>query len=85
MEIITAREFRANQTKYFGKARQGEDVILKSRGLGSFRLIPIATEEDNTTYKPDLTNRISMALREVQLMKEGKLKSLSMNELLDEL
>jgi antitoxin (DNA-binding transcriptional repressor) of toxin-antitoxin stability system len=84
MEVITAREFRANQTKYFGKARLGEDVILKARGLGSFRLVPV-TSEDSVTHKPDLTERIAMALREVKLMKEGKLKDLSMGGLLDEL
>ena len=84
MEIITAREFRANQTKYLGKAIKGEDIVLKSRGLGSFRLVPI-TSNDSVAHKPDLTERIAMALREVKLMREGKLKDLSMLELLDEL
>ena len=32
MEVVSAREFRANQSKYFGAARDGEDVIVKSRG-----------------------------------------------------
>lgn len=84
MEVITAREFRANQSKYFGKASKGEDIILKSRGLGSFRLVPV-TSDDSVINKPDLTERLSMALREVQLMKEGKIKELSMQDLLDEL
>ncbi len=84
MEVITAREFRANQSKYFGKASKGEDIILKSRGLGSFRLVPV-TSDDSVINKPDLTERLSMALREVQLMREGKIKELSMQDLLDEL
>lgn len=84
MEVVTAREFRANQTKYFGKASKGEDIILKSRGLGSFRLVPV-TSDDSVISKPDLTERISMALHEVKLMREGKIKELSMDDLLNEL
>lgn len=84
MEVVSAREFRASQRKYFGMAHDGEDVILKSRDWGSFRLVPIS-QNDIVTNKPDLTERICQALREVKLMQEGKIKELSMDELLDEL
>lgn len=84
MEIISAREFRANQSKYLGMAYRGEDVILKSRGLGSFRLIPVSSQ-DKVADKDDLTKRIGMALREVKLMKEGKIKEPSIENLLNEL
>lgn len=84
MEVITAREFRANQSKYLGLANNGEDVILKSRGLGSFRLTPV-TSQDMVTNKPALEERLRMALQEVKLMREGKIKELSMDTLLDEL
>lgn len=84
MEVVSTREFRANQKKYFGMASKGEDVILKSRNWGSFRLIPIS-KNDIVTNKPDLTERICQAIREVKLMREGKIKELSMDELLDEL
>lgn len=51
--IVTARDFRANQSKYIGIAHSGQDVILKSRA-GSVRLMPVdATEEKeqkNTVY-----------------------------------
>ena len=40
MEVISAREFRTNQTKYLGMVKEGKEVILKSRGLGSFRITP---------------------------------------------
>ena len=40
---------------------------------------------DIVTNKPDLTERICQAIREVKLMREGKIKELSMDELLDEL
>ncbi len=84
MEVVSTREFRANQRKYFGLAHNGVDVILKSRNWGSFRLIPVS-QSDIVTNKPDLTERICQALREVKLMQEGKIKELSMDELLDEL
>lgn len=44
MIVISTREFRANQTKFLDMARNGEDVILKSRSSGSFKLIPVETE-----------------------------------------
>ena len=84
MEVVSTREFRANQKKYLGMAYNGEDVILKSRNWGCFRLIPI-TQNDKVTNKPDLTERICQALREVKLMREGKINELSMDKLLDEL
>ena len=84
MEVVSTREFRANQRKYFGLAHDGEDVILKSRDWGSFRLIPVS-QNDIVASKPDLTGRICQALREVKLMQEGKIKETSIGELLDEL
>lgn len=80
MEVVSAREFRASQRKFLTMANNGEDLILKARGLGSFRIIPV-TAKDRVTNKADLTERICQALREVKLMQEGKLKELSMDEL----
>ena len=81
MEIVSTREFRANQRKYLGMAHGGEDVIVKSRSMGSFRLVPA----DVLTNKTDLTGKICQALREVKMMREGKLKAKTIDELLDEL
>lgn len=81
MEVVSTREFRSNQRKYFGMAKGGEDVILKSRDMGSFRLVPVSPN-DIVTNKPDITERIFQALREVKLMREGKIKELSMDEFL---
>ena len=53
MIVISTREFRANQTKFLDMARNGEDVILKSRSSGSFKLIPVETE-DTIVSKRDL-------------------------------
>ena len=84
MEVISAREFRTNQTKYLGMVKEGKEVILQSRGLGSFRITPL-TAQDVVTNELDLIERLRLALQEVKLMQEGKIETLSMTKLLDEL
>ena len=44
MVIVTSREFRANQRKYFDLA-QTNDVVITSRAHGSFRLIPVKEDD----------------------------------------
>lgn len=46
--------------------------------------IPVSSQ-DKVADKDDLTKRIGMALREVKLMKEGKIKEPSIESLLNEL
>ena len=77
MEIVSAREFRANQSKVLRRALNGESVLLTSR-LGTFRISPVREEDD-------LTTRICRGLEEVKLIQEGKLKARSFEDLLDEL
>lgn len=77
MEIISAREFRANQTAVLTKAKKGESVLLSSR-IGMFKITPV-TEEDT------LTTRICEGLREVKMIREGKLKAKSAKDFLNEL
>ena len=40
MVIVSSREFRANQRKYFDLALTN-DVVITSRAHGSYRLVPI--------------------------------------------
>lgn len=77
MEIVSARDFRANQTAVLTKALSGESVLLSSR-IGMFKITPV-TEEDS------LTTRICNGLKEVKQIREGKAKGYSIEELLDEL
>ncbi len=44
MVIVTSRDFRANQRKYFDLART-DDVIITSRAFGSYRLIPVSKDD----------------------------------------
>lgn len=77
MEVVSARDFRSNQTAFLSKAKKGEDIILTSR-VGSFKIIPIS-EEDS------LTTRICRGLKEVRDIIDGKAKSYTINEILNEL
>lgn len=77
MHIVSAREFRANQTAVLKKALAGESVLLNSR-IGTFKILPV-TEEDT------LTTRFCKGLEEVKQIREGKLKGYSVEELLNEL
>lgn len=77
MHIISAREFRTNQSKFLSAAKNGQSVVLTSR-LGSFKITPV-DEDDN------LTTRICDGLKQVKMIKEGKAKAYTIDELLDEL
>lgn len=78
MIVLTGREFRANQSKYLGVARSGEDVVVKSRA-GSFRIVPIA-DSDIVIGKDDLSENLYKSLLEIKNAKEGKGKLLSWEE-----
>lgn len=77
MEIVSAREFRANQTAVLNKALKGESVLLTSR-VGTFKITPVS-KEDN------LTQRIVEGLKEVRAIMDGKMKGYTIDELIDEL
>lgn len=77
MRVVSAREFRSNQTKILTVAQSGQPVMLTSR-IGNFKIIPILDEES-------LTSRICEGLKEVKMIKEGKLPRKTAQQLLDEL
>lgn len=77
MEIVSARQFRANQGKFLTEAKRGQSVILTSR-LGSFKIVPI--DEADT-----LTTRICDGLKEIKNIEDGSIKSNSARNFLDEL
>ena len=65
MQVVSARDFRANQTKILSAARKGQTVMLTSR-VGNFKIVPIT--DDDTIIERDL--RASM--QEVKAHMEGK-------------
>ena len=44
MIIVTSREFRANQRKYFDLARSN-DVVITSRNHGNYKLTPVSRND----------------------------------------
>ena len=76
MIVISTREFREKQGEYLGMVKNGEDIILKSRAKGSFKIVPI-TEDDTLMSKEAFFAKIDKGLKEA---KEGKGKVLASKE-----
>ena len=77
MLVISTRKFREKQGMYFGMAKSGEDIIVKSRENGSFKLVPI-TEDDTLISREQLDEIIERGLKNI---KDGKTKMYTMEEL----
>ncbi|MDR0892618.1 MAG: type II toxin-antitoxin system prevent-host-death family antitoxin [Mediterranea sp.] len=68
MIVVSSREFRENQGKYLDMANDGQDIVLKSRGRGSFRLTPIH-KDDALMSEEEFYTEIDHS---IQQAKEGK-------------
>lgn len=66
MQIVTAREFRANQSKILMAAKDGQSVMLTSR-VGNFKIVPVDSED------VIIERHLKMALEEVKAHKEGRM------------
>ena len=64
MVIISSREFRANQRKYFDLARTN-DIVITSRTHGSYRLVPIM-EDDMLMNKDELDAKIKQGIADYE-------------------
>ncbi len=84
MTIVSARDFRANQGKYFSMVNSGEHVILKSRE-GNFRLVPVSSSDSISDETQKITADLSGALRELKEVIAGKKKLNTLDSLIDEL
>ena len=83
MQVVSTREFRANQAKYFGAAHRGEDVIIKAR-LGNFRIVPVS-EDDVLVNKNDLAEHLRRSLKEVKGVLEGRGKLMRWEDMMNDL
>ena len=75
MVVVSSREFRANQSKYFDLALVN-DVVITSRTHGSYRLVPIK-ENDMLLNEETLNAKIRQGIADyesgkVYRMKEGE-------------
>lgn len=83
MNVVTISRFRANQSKYLGLAKSGQNVVLTSR-LGDFMLVPLG---DNSTALPkELPGEWKGALKDARdYMAGDKSKMRPIADLLNEL
>ena len=75
MVVVSSREFRANQRKYFDLARSN-DVVITSRSHGSYRLVPVSVS-DTLIDKATLDAKIRQGIADyesgrVYRMNEGE-------------
>ena len=83
MTIVSARDFRANQGKYFSMVNSGEHVILKSRE-GNFRLLPVTSSDSISDESQDIAADLRGALRELKEVIAGKKQLNTLDSLIDE-
>lgn len=84
MTIVSARDFRANQGKYFSMVNSGEHVILKSRE-GNFRLVPVTSSDSISDESQKIAAELRGALRELKEVIAKKKKLSTLDSLIDEL
>lgn len=77
MEVISARDFRSNQSVVLAKAKRGESILLSSR-MGMFKITPV-TEDDT------LTSRICEGLKDVKKIMDGEMPRRTIQDMLDDL
>jgi len=75
MVVVSSREFRANQRKYFDLARTN-DVVITSRSHGSYRLVPVM-DDDTLIDRATLDAKIRQGIADyeagkVYRMNEGE-------------
>lgn len=75
MVVVSSREFRANQRKYFDLALSN-DVVITSRNHGCYRLVPIS-EDDTVISEIELAEKIRKGIEDyenghVHVMTEGE-------------
>lgn len=79
MVVVSSREFRANQRKYFDLARTN-DVVITSRSHGSYRLVPIS-ESDILVDSALLDAKIRKGISDYE---QGKVHRMTNGESMDD-
>ena len=64
MLVISSREFRQNQKKYFEKADKGEHIIVQRGKDKAYALTPIS--EDDMYFNAEMVEKIKQSILEVQ-------------------
>lgn len=80
MIVISSREFRQNQKKYFEKVDEGEHVIVQRAKDKAYALTPIS--EGDMYFNAEMVDKIKQSILEV---KKGEVKKVSSSEEISEL
>ncbi|MCF6359759.1 MAG: type II toxin-antitoxin system Phd/YefM family antitoxin [Cyclobacteriaceae bacterium] len=72
MLVISSREFRQNQKKYFERVDKGEHIIVQRAKDKSYVLTPIS--EDDMYFNAEMVDKIKQSILEVQ---QGEVKRVS--------
>ena len=63
MLVISSREFRQNQKKYFERVDQGEQIIVQRGTDKSYALTPV--REDDIYFNSEMIDRIKSSIKQV--------------------
>ena len=67
MITVSGREFRANQGKYLDMVINGQELTLKLRGKGAFKIIPVKEEDDEATMsEKEFNAKIDHSLKQAE-------------------
>ena len=80
MLVISSREFRQNQKKYFEKADKGEHIIVQRGKDKAYALTPIS--EDDMYFTAEMVEKIKQSILEVQ---KGETRKISTPDEINEL
>ena len=80
MLVISSREFRQNQKKYFERVDKGEHVIVQRAKDKAYALTPIS--EDDMYFNAEMVNKIKQSILEVQ---KGEVQKVSTSKEISDL
>jgi len=72
MLIISSREFRQNQKKYFEKADKGEQIIVQRGKDKAYALTPVS--DDDMYFNAEMVEKIKQSIEQA---KQGKVKRIT--------
>jgi len=80
MLVISSREFRQNQKKYFERVDKGEHIIVQRAKDKAYALTPIS--EDDMYFNAEMVEKIKQSILEVQ---QGEVQSVSTSKEISDL
>jgi antitoxin YefM len=72
MLVISSREFRQNQKKYFDRVDKGEQIIVQRGKDKAYALTPVT--QDDLYFNAEMVDKIKQSMQEAQ---NGEVKKVS--------